>query len=804
MNLDLKLALRTLRLHPGFTLLAVLTLALGIGANTAIFSVVHGVLFKPLPLADPERLVLLFNSYPKANLLQASTSPADLIDYRQQRHIFEDVAAMDLNSYNLSGAGRPERVSGASVSAGTFEIFGIRPVAGRLIETADDDPNAPRVVVLDEGYWKRRFGGEANALGRTIRLNEQPYTVVGIVPEALGFLARCEIYVPHQFTAAQRSPQRRGNQFLTTIAKVQPNLTMQQAAREVEAFSRRLAADNPGAYPPDSGWTILMVPLLDMLVGETKPALIAIFSAVGLVLLIACANVANLILTRNTGRTREIAVRAAMGATNRRLARQLVVESLVLGLLGGIAGLGLGTALVRILVSQLPKNLPRLEEIKLDGTVLVFTLLLAILTSLLFSLAPVVRVLRTDIQDSLKEASRSASGSLLRHRMRSAIVVGEVALSMVLLAMAGLLVLSFQKLQQTQLGFRTGNVTSFQVTLPRAKYTTPEQTAQFARQMEQELASLPGVIAAGGVHSLPFSGSNNSSSFDIEGRLVRDNESSPHGDIRVVTPGYLAAMGIPLKQGRWLRESDRSGSQEVVVIDETLAKQYWPNEDPIGKRIRNGRQDEWKEIVGIVGHVRHDKVTTDGRGAYYYSAYQQRSGQYAFVVKSKIEDLSAATSIHAAVARVDSDLPVFNLMSMDERVLNSLAAQRLAARLIGFFALLATLMAAVGLYGVIGQLVQQRTQEIGIRMALGADRTNLIQMVLRQALGLTGVGVVLGLGGTLFLGKALRSLLYGVSPVEAGVMAGAALLLAAAATVAAAMPAWRSTRVDPIVALRYE
>lgn len=799
---DLRLALRSLFLHRGFALLAILTMALGIGANTAIFSLVYGVVFRPLPFKDADRLVLLFNSY--SNLKFASTSVADFYDYRRQTQLFSDVTTMDLSSYNLSGLGRPERVAGATISAGGLEMFGVRPLAGRLIREEDDRPDSDGVVLLDEGFWKQRFGGDVKLLGSKLRLNEQAFTVVGVVPEALGFLARCQIYLPHRFTPQQKDPQSRGNQFLTTIGRLRPGLTMEQAHREVDAFSRRLAKDNPGAYPPDSGWRLLMMPLTEMLIAEGKPALLALFFAVGLVLLIACANVANLLLTRHQARIREFSMKAALGATKVRLAGQMLTESLVLGAAGGLAGLVLGAGLLRLLLAQMPANLPRLQEIRLDLPVLLFTLFLCLFTALLASLAPIVQVFRTDLRGTLNQATRSSSSSLSRHRTRATLVVAEVFLSLVLLSLASLLVRSFQNMRAAELGFQPENLTTFSVNLPRAKYESPEQTAEFARRMEEELKALPGTVAAGGTQSLPFSGGNSSQSFQIEGRQVRDNQSSPHGDYRLVTPGYFAAMRIPLKSGRFFTAADRTGSLEVAVIDDVLARQYWGDENLIGKRIRSGSTDVWREIVGIASHVKHEKVTTDGRGAVYYPALQRRARQFTFVVRPGYEAALTPDAINAAVARIDTDLPVYNLKSMNQWVLDSMLAQRLAVYLFGIFSLLALGLSAVGLYGVISQTVQQRTQEIGIRMALGAERHTVTRMVLGQAMTLTGIGLVLGLAGAYAAGAVMKSLLYGVEPGDALSLSAAMLALCAVSVAAALIPAWRASQVDPIMALRYE
>ena len=802
---DVAYATRILRRSPGFTLTALLTLALGIGANTAIFSVVNATLLRPLPFPHPERIVAIQNQYKALGLDSASASVADYIDYRKQRQLFSEVAAINTEDFNLTGGDHPERLQCGEATSGLFTVLGIRPVLGRVFTYDEDRPGRNQVVLLTEGLWKRRFGADPSVLGRTIRLNGKPYTVVGIVPPVLDWFAPLDAWIPTGFTPEQMAPQRRDIQFLFILARLQPGVSIARARAGMAAFGSRLAKDFPDAYPPSSGWAIRVDALNELLVGDVRGGLIVLLAAVGLVLLIACANVANLLLARATGRMRELSIRAALGAARGRIARQLLTESAVLGLLGGAAGILLASWGVGLLVKAGPRELPRLDEVTIDGRVLAFTAAITFLTSVLFGLAPVLQVLTGNLHDLLKQGARGTAGSLRRHRTRSALVMAEVALSLVLLAGAGLLLRSFASLEKVDPGFRARNVLTFSVSLPPAGYGTPARTSGFFHTLLDRIAALPGVTAAGAVNPLPFSGSNSSGSFLIEGRSIPSGGVAPHADQRVVSPGYFAAMGIPLRRGRLLADSDRAGAPLAVVIDDALAQQYFRNQDPIGQHVRDGSGGPWAVVAGIVGHVEHNALDDHLRKATLYWSYLQHPAQsLEFVVHTSRDPLSLVNAVESEVSSLDKDVPVFDVKTMDQRVAASLANRRFAASLLGVFALVALLLAAVGLYGVMAQSVLQRSREIGVRMALGAESGRVLRMILGQGAVLVAGGLFAGTVAALALTSLMKSLLFAVRPADPLTFACVVGLLLIVALAAAYLPARRATRLDPVTTLRDE
>lgn len=797
-------SLRGLANNPGFTVVAMLTLALGIGANTAIFSIVNGVLLKPLPFAGADRLVAMNNSYPADNLPRASTSPADYADYRKKKDLFEEVASVNSVSFNLSGQGQAERLAGGMATASLFPMLGVRPIAGRLFAPDEDTPGRDQVVVLDEGLWKRRFGGDISVIGQKIVLNDKPYEVVGVIPPALGFLSQTDIWVPAAFTPEQLDPARRGNQYLMTIGKLRDGLSIGQARAAVKVLESELLRANPNSYLPGR-WGLVMTPLTELISGQLAQPLFLLLGAVGFVLLIACTNVANLVLARGAARSREIAIRMAMGATRANIARQVLGESLVLALLSGAAGLAAGWACMRGLVALAPPRFPRIQDVQIDSGVLLFTLVVTLATGVLFGLLPALQAARGNVHNALKEGGRGGAGRRSGW-VRTGLVVAEVAVSTLLLVGAGLLLRSFLELQKVSPGFEAGGLVSFRVALPESRFDTPEKSAALFERLRERVLVIPGVKNVGVVSSMPFSGNNSSGSFSIEGRVVPEGESSPHADVRNVNWDYFRTMGMRLQDGRTFSEMDRADTELVALVDEKLAAQYWPGMDPIGQRItRFGRSSgRWSRIVGIVSHVKHSKLDAESKGALYFPLPQMRTQTLNVMVRSAVDPASLADPIRRELAVVDSTLPVYDLRTMQDRVLDSMLPQRVAAWLLGGLSIVALLLAAVGIYGVLSQTVLQRRPEIGIRMALGARRGQVLQLILRQGMTLVSVGLLIGGAAAAMLMRGLQKLLFAVKPHDSYTYAGVVAVLGLVAAIACLVPAFRASRVDPLVALRYE
>jgi putative ABC transport system permease protein len=802
---DARYAARILRQSPGFTLTAVVTLALGIGADTAIFSVVNATLLRPLPFPHPQQIVTIQNQFKALGLDSASASVADYVDYRKQKNLFEEVAAVSDDNFNLTGVDRPERVACGITTAGLFPLLGVKPVVGRVFQYEEDQPGHNQVVLLAEGLWIRRFGANPQVIGRTVHLNDRPYTVVGVVPPIWEWFAPLDAWIPSGFTARDRDPANRDNEFLFVVARMRPGVSLERARAGMAAFGRTLARDFPDNYPPSGGWAIRVDSLTELLIGEVRAGLLVLLAAVGFVLLIACANVANLLIARAAVRMREISIRTALGAANWRIARQLLTESVLLSLLGGGLGVLFGMWGVALLVKEGPHELPRLAEASVDGRVLAFTAAISIATGLLFGLGPVMQVAAGNLHDLLKAGTRSAAGSLRRHRTRSALVMAEVALSLILLVGAGLLLRSFARLEKVDPGFHARNVLTFDISLPPARYGNLVQTSALFRSILQQLAHLPGVQAAGAVNPLPFTNNNTSGGFMIEGYTPPAGEAYPHADHRLVTPGYFATMGIPLRRGRLLADADRTGSPRVVLIDEALARQYFKNQDPLGQRLRRPDDNKWATVVGIVGHVQHYALNAASPKATLYWSYLQAPAQaLQFAVRTTGRPRELANAIQHEVSSLDKDLPIFDVKTMDERVAASLANQRFAAWLLAAFSCIAMLLAAVGLYGVLAQSVLQRSREIGVRMALGAQGGDVLGLVMRQGLRLIAGGLLAGTVAALGVTSLLKSLLFGVSSADPLTFAMVAALLLVVALAATYLPALRATGLDPLSMLRDE
>jgi len=797
---DLRFGLRMLRKTPGFSLVVILTLALGIGATTAMFSVVNAILLRPLFGRETDRLVTIYHSYPKTNLTTGG-SAASFVDYQQRGAVFESVAVSASASFNLTGQGEPERVEGRRVSAGYFTTRGVTTALGRAFLPDEDKPGNQYVALISYGLWQRRFNADPNALGSSIMLNGENHTVVGVMPEA--WSRRNEIWTPLALTPEQLAD--RGKEFLRMTARLKPGVSLEQAQAAMNTLARQLMQENPQNYPADSGWNIRLTPIYEDTVREIRPALRVLLGAVGFILLIACANVANLLLARMAARGREMALRAALGASRRRVLRQLLTESLLLALTGGGMGLLIaywGTGLV-IKLNQ--NNLPRAQEYSMDGRILAFAFGLSVLTSLLFGLAPALQASKAELTDPLKEGGRGAGGGG-RARLRSLLVVAEIALTLVLLIGGGLMLKSFAQLLQVDPGFRPENLLTLRISLPDDRYHEERQVRDFARQALEKVKALPGVQAAGVVTSLPLSQSNASGTFAIDGRPTASRDARPQADWRMVSPEYLQTMGIPLQAGRYFTERDTADAPNVMLIDETLARLYWPNENPIGKRVALSVNQEpiWREIIGVVGAVKHRGLDADYRGTL-YAPHSQIAWENLFLVaRTAAEPTSMTTAVRAAIQSVDQNQPVYEVMTMKQRVGESVGQRRFSMLLLVLFAAVALLLAALGLHGVMSYGVSQRTQEIGIRMALGAQASDVLKLVVKQGMTLVCLGVGIGLLASFALTRLLTNLLFGVQATDPVTIASVALMLVGVALLACWIPARRATKVDPLRALRHE
>jgi predicted permease len=802
---DLRHGLRGLRRSPGFTAAALLTIGLGIGLNTAIFSVYDGVVLRPLPFAEPERLVRVWSSQLARGLRFFSVSMPDFRDWKAQSTSFQAMAAYERQQdVALTGEGEPEQLQGARASAELFALLGVRPVLGRLFAPAEDRLDAPgRPVVLGYGLWQRRFGGARDVLGRVLQLNGEPATVIGVMPR--GFVLPgnpAELWQPMGGTA--QNPDR-GNRFVRVLGRLKPGISAEAARQELATISGRLQAQYPGS---NTNWGITLLGLTDAVVGEDfHSAVRVLLGAVALVLLIACANVATMILGRNTARSRELAVRVALGAGRGRLARLLLAEGLLLGAGGGLLGAGFAFALVRLLHALEPPGLPRLDQIGVNGMVLLVAALLAVGSGIVFGLVPLRRAGRTSLTHSLREGGRAVAGGRERQRTQRVLVVAQMTLAVLLLSGAGLLIRSLVQLQQVELGFNAAEVLIVDVTLPRARYGSPGPVAGFYGQFLARLRSLPGVREAAAVSAVPLSGNNSGTVFAVEGRPLPDPSAVPDADYRSVTPGYFHLMEIPLLRGRDFTEQDDSAAVPVVILSATTAQRFWPKQDPLGSRIRLGDvvKGPLVQVVGVVGDVRHLSLETpEHRPMLYFPL--RRTGQRAMSVllRTKADPAALTAGIRNELRALDPVQPVTAFRSLAEVVSGAYAQQRFNVVVLGLFAAAALLLAAIGLYGVMAYAVRQRTHELGVRLALGAERGSVVRMVLGEALRLVVAGILLGLGGALLLDHTLTALLFGVKPGDPLALLLASVLLLGVGLLGSYAPARRAARVDPMTTLREE
>jgi putative ABC transport system permease protein len=798
---DFQYAVRTLLKSPGFTLVAVFTLALGIAANTAIFSAVDAVLLHPLPYAHAEQLVNVTKTMPMFGLFQSVSSALDFQDYRDQTKVFAQVAGIERNQFNLTGHRQPERIPGFRVSASIFPMLGINPILGRSFSTEEEQWGRHKVVVLSEPFWKSHFGGDARILGRQIELDGESYTVIGIAQPMLAFVSRSNLWTPLAFSPDQLAPSRRGHQNLDVLARLKPGVSLAQAASDFQRTAAQMTKQSPDWYP--KGWSIEAGPLAARVSGPIRTPLLVLVGAVALVLLIGCANVANLLLVRASARQREITIRTALGARRGRIIIQLLAESSLIALTAGGLGFMASVWILDLFERFGPQGLLRGQHLEANVFVASFSLAVSLLATLVFGLAPAIAASRSDLNDTLKSTSRGSSGSA-KQRLRSVLVAAEVALSLTLLISAGLLIRSFARLQDASPGFDSGHLATLQISLPVVDYRTSARIAPFYDQLLGRLASLTGVSAAGAVSSLPFSGSGHGGSFNIIGRPWGPSEGVPDVAQRTATPGYFEAMRIPVLRGRTFSAQDGANAEKVALIDEPFARQFFAKEDPIGKRLSGPDNGEYT-IVGVVGGVKHSSLSEHPGATIYYVSQQAPSRAMTVVLRTAAGDpLNVTSAVRQEVAALDRNLPIYRVTAMDQLLGNSLDATRFSTTLLSVFAGVALLLAAIGIYGVISYTVSQRGQEIGIRMALGAQPGDAVRLILQQGSLPVLIGVAAGFLMSLAATRALSTLLYGISATDPVVFVALSIFLAAVAFMASYIPARKATKVDPMTALRYE
>jgi predicted permease len=802
---DVRYGLRSLVKRPGATAIALLTLALGIGVNTAIFSAVDSILLRPLPFKEPERLVSVWERSPALGIQQNQAAPANFFDLRNQNGVFEALGAHGSLDINLTGSGEPERLDGQLVTANVFSILGVAPALGRTFLPNEDQPGQEHVVVLSDALWQRRFNRDPSILNRNITLNGESFTVVGVMPRGFFFPVReVELWTPWAMEPDQASG--RGDHYLALVARLKPEVTLERANADLDAIGQRLSAEYPRT---NEGLGFIAHSLHRDYVGDLRLPILILFGAVGLVLLIACANVANLLLAQATTRRKEIAIRSALGARRWTIVRQLLVESVLLACGGGLLGVLGALWGVQALSKLLPESLSKLQGVNVDARVLLFTLGVSALTAVVFGGLPALLASRTTPGATLSDVARDVSGGTSGRHVRRVLVVSEVALAVVLLVSAGLLIRSFQLLRQVEPGFRTENALTMRMVLPFPKYAKQEARSAFYDEVLRQVKEVPGVEAAGMITFLPLSFSGMNFSFSVEGQPGPSDMKLPFALFRVVSPDYFRAMGIPLQRGRFFEAHDAPDSTPVTLVNRRLAERYWPGEDPIGKRLKVGPADSpnaWLTVVGVVGDVRQTGLY-EQKLEFYVPYMQERRSFMAprdLVVRTKADPGVIAAAVRKAVWAIDKDQPVSNVRTMDQVFAAAISQERFQALMLGLFAALALVLACVGLYGVISYSVVQRTHEIGVRMALGAQPWDVLRLVIRQGMLLTFAGLVVGIIAGTFVTRVLSDMLFGVTPRDPLTFAGVPLLLMVVAFLACYVPARRATRIDPLIALRYE
>jgi len=789
-----------------FALVSVATLSIGIGANTAIFSAVDAVLIHPLRYHNPDELVLVTKNMPMFELQKSDASALDFVDYRDLSRSFSAMAALDLNSVNLTGDQEPIRVFGLRTSASLFPLLGVQPIAGRVFRSDEEQPDKNHVAILGAGLWKDRFAGDPAIVGKQIQLNAESFTVIGVVEPVLQFLEPSQIYVPLTFRTEELDPNARGHQHFDVVARLRPGTPIDQARAEMKVVAAQMTRHLSGWYP--KGWSIDLDPLAQSVAGEMRTPLLVLLCAVGIVLLIACANVANLLLVRATSRQKEIAVRAALGAQRRQIISHLLRESVVLAALSGALGLLLGVWILDLFVRFGPADLFHGQNLQVNNFVATVSFVLSLLTSLFFGLAPAVSTSKVDLNDALKAGSRGAVGGQGSRRLRGFLVVSEVALSLVLLIGAGLLIRSFERIQNASPGFRTDHLLTARLSLPVVQYKEPSQITAFYSQLQARVAALPGVTSVALGEGVPFGAGSSGGSFNIAGRPWPPSEPVPDVGMRIASPGYFETLGIPLKQGRTFANYDAGEAPKVAVVDEIIAKTFFPSGDSIGQQISGpgpkGPNTENYQIVGVVGAAKDRSLITEPVARIYYPFLQTPYFYMSLIVRTAADPLGLVTSIQRQVRELDRNLPVYKIATMEQLLANSLERRRISMLLLAALASVALLLSGIGIYGVVAYSVGQRTSEIGIRMALGAEARDVRWMVLQQAMRPVMAGIAIGLLLSAAVTRLLSSLLYHVAATDPLTFMAVPSILLLIAIAAALIPARRATRVTPTAALRYE
>lgn len=803
---DVRFGTRMLVKNPGFTLIAVLTLALGIGANTAIFSVVNTVLFRPLPYKDSEQLVAVWEVLPNVN--QAMFSPAEFLDYQAQNQSFAGMAACRLMRFTLTGQGEPEQLDGLIVSANFFSLLGVSPERGRVFQSEDGRAGAARVAIVSHDFWQQRFGGDPNLIGRTLTLSDEPVTIVGVMPAGFQDTTQStqrQIWLnPHNVVPDwhPNSPvdvvSIRNTAFLRVIARLKANVSLEQAQADLDTIAARLQQQ----YPRPTGHGARVISLHELTVGNVRPTLLILLGAVSLVLLIACANVMSLMLTRATERYREMAIRTALGASRWRIVRQLLVESLLLAGLGGAGGWLFAIWTIQLILTSGRSEIPRLSEMRLDYRVFIFALIVSVLTAVVFGLVPALAAARPNLSSALKEGSRSATTG--RNRLRQMLVIAEIALASVVLIGAGLLVSSFARLLAVNPGFNPEHLLTMRIGLNGYQYSKNVEKKRFVTELSARLEAVPGVESVGVGDDLPIAGTDSTTRLKIQDQPVTSPDDSASVGLHVINPHYFAALGTRLLKGRFFTERDAAGAPSVFIVNETLARRYWPNEDPLGKRIRYNDADPWGEIVGVVEDVKFDGLHLEST-PHLFEPYQQNAWSFLVVtIRSSLDQSTLLAAVRREMKSLDPNLPVSNVSMMEEVLAQSLAARRFVLLLFGIFAGLALLLATIGMYGVLSASVSQRTRELGIRVALGATTRDVERLIVGQGVKLVLIGVVLGLISAFAMQRLIGKLLFGVSPTDPLTFTVIPLLLIAVALFASWIPARRATKIDPLRALHSE
>ena len=819
---DVRYGLRMLLKKPTFTIVAVLTLALGVGANTAIFSIVNAVLLRPLPYPDPGRLVRIFFNEPGVGLRDVRFSKPELDDLQTRSGVFEDVTPIFEGSEDVTGAGQPERVEGVNGSFSYFSMLGVTPQIGRLFGPQDFVPGFAAEAVISDGLWRRAYGADPNVVGGTIRIDNDPLTIIGVLPR--GFRhpgpttsGDAEVFCAGGFSADPFPAPMRGTRILVSgIGRLKPGLTLAQAQARLTAMAAQLRHDFPTDYPPQAQWTIEIQPLQETLVGKVRPMLLVLLGAVILIVFIVSLNIANLLLARASGRQQEMAVRSALGASRRRMVRQMLTESMLLSLIGGVVGIATAVGTLSFILRFVPSNVPRLNEVRIDWVVLAFALLISILTGVMFGLAPAVHSAKTAFSSAIREGGRGSGYSSKTGRLRDVLIISELAFAVILMVGAGLLLRTLRDLLQENPGFNPTQVVTANIQLPNPNesaedpYLDIPRRAAFDRELLRRMKAIPGVEFAAITSALPTTNTNPnavggvaSEGFAIEDRPVESSQDLSAERIRI-SSDYFKVLQTTLLRGRSFTEGDEDGKPMVAVIDESTARKYWPNQDPLGRRVRFARErtKPWTTIVGVVKDIKSDGLDIDGIPHIYVSTYQDNGKRLSVVLRTSLPATQLEPQIRHEIQSIDPGLPVFGVSSMNDVLDRSLASRRFSADLVGGFAALAVLLASIGIYGLLAYLVGQRSREIGIRMALGARRDDILKMFLRKGVALAGVGIVAGVVFSASTASLMASLLYGVRPRDPAVFLIVPLLLLGVAAVASYLPARRATKVDPVIALR--